>query len=99
MALDRSFNQHHADIYVMLQMQQRLIAALQEAVFYGISDDWIDRTIIDPIVDGLARITRALSEAPRWLHNGLVPSYAMIMWLGVLGCVLIAMRLLPYYPR
>jgi hypothetical protein len=32
-ALDRSFNQHHADIYVMLKMQQRLIAALQEAVF------------------------------------------------------------------
>jgi len=42
-ALDRSFNQHHADIYVMLKMQQRLIAAPQEAVFYGISNDWIDR--------------------------------------------------------
>ena len=54
MALDRSFNQHHADIYVMLQMQQRLIAALQEAVFYGISDDWIDRTIT-LIVDAKVR--------------------------------------------
>jgi len=53
-ALDRSFNQHHADIYVMLQMQQRLIAALQEAVFYGISDDWIDRTIT-LIVDAKVR--------------------------------------------
>jgi hypothetical protein len=53
-ALDRSFNQHHADIYVMLKMQQRLIAALQEAVFDGISDDWIDRTIT-LIVDAKVR--------------------------------------------
>jgi hypothetical protein len=50
----RHLDQHHADIYVMLQMQQRLIAALQEAVFYGISDDWIDRTIT-LIVDAKVR--------------------------------------------
>ena len=50
----RRLDQHHADIYVMLQMQQRLIVALQEAVFYGISDDWIDRTIT-LIVDAKVR--------------------------------------------
>ena len=50
----RRLDQHHADIYVMLQMQQRLIAALQEAVFYGISDEWIDRTIT-LIVDAKVR--------------------------------------------
>ena len=37
-----------------------------------------------------------LSGVPMWLHNGLVPSYALIMWLGLLVCVLFAMRLLPY---
>ena len=46
--------QHHADMYAMLQMQRRLIVALQEAVFYGISDDWIDRTIT-LIVDAKVR--------------------------------------------
>ena len=38
---------------------------------------------------------QALSGVPLWMHNGLVPSYAMIMWLGVLACVLFAMRMLP----
>jgi len=36
-------DQHHADMYTMLQMQRRLIAALQEAFDFGISDDWINR--------------------------------------------------------
>jgi hypothetical protein len=39
-------DQHHADIYVMLQMQRRLIAALQDALVGGTSDDWIERTIM-----------------------------------------------------
>ena len=54
MALDRRLDQHHADMYAMLQMQRRLIAMLQEAVFYGISDEWIDRTIT-LIVDAKVR--------------------------------------------
>ena len=33
---------------------------------------------------------------PLWMHNGLVPSYALMMWLGLLVCVLFAMRMLPY---
>jgi NADH-quinone oxidoreductase subunit L len=60
----------------------------------GLSN-WIDQNIIDPIVDGLALVPRALSGVPLRMHNGLVPSYAMIMWLGVLACVLFAMRMLP----
>ncbi len=58
--------------------------------------NWTDQNIIDPIVDGLALVPRALSGVPLWMHNGLVPSYALIMWLGLLACVLFAMRLLPY---
>jgi NADH-quinone oxidoreductase subunit L len=61
----------------------------------GLSN-WIDQNIIDPIVDGFALVPRALSGVPLWMHNGLVPSYALIMWLGLLACVLFAMRMLPY---
>jgi NADH-quinone oxidoreductase subunit L len=61
----------------------------------GLSN-WIDKNIIDPIVDGFALVPRALSGVPLWMHNGLVPSYALIMWIGVLACVLFAMRVLPY---
>src|SRR6185503_21296780 len=60
----------------------------------GLSN-WIDQNIIDPIVDGFALVPRALSGVPLWMHNGLVPSYALIMWLGLLACVLFAMRMLP----
>ena len=34
------------------------------------------------------------SGVPLWLHNGRVPSYALVMWAGLLVCVLFAMRLL-----
>jgi NADH-quinone oxidoreductase subunit L len=61
----------------------------------GLSN-WIDQNIIDPIVDGFALVPRALSGVPLWMHNGLVPSYALIMWLGLLACVLFAMRIFPY---
>jgi NADH-quinone oxidoreductase subunit L len=61
----------------------------------GLSN-WFDQNIIDPIVDGLAMVPRALSGVPLWMHNGLVPSYALIMWLGLLACVLFAMRIFPY---
>ena len=45
MGLDRRLDQHHADMYAMLQMQRRLIAVLQEALIYGVPKDWIDRAI------------------------------------------------------
>jgi NADH-quinone oxidoreductase subunit L len=61
----------------------------------GLSN-WFDQNIIDPIVDGLGLVPRALSSVPLWMHNGLVPSYAMIMWLGLLACVLFAMGMLPF---
>ena len=40
----RRLDQHHADMYAMLQMQRRLIAALQEALDCGVSEDWAIRT-------------------------------------------------------
>jgi len=56
---------------------------------------WFDRHVIDPTVDGLAMIPRWLSVAPRWAHSGLVPSYALIMWTGIIVCMVFALRLLP----
>ena len=56
----------------------------------------VDRKIIDRIVDGLALAPRLVSGLPLLVHNGLVPSYALIMWIGLLMCVLFAMRVLPY---
>jgi NADH-quinone oxidoreductase subunit L len=58
---------------------------------------WFDRAVIDPLVDGIAMMPRLLSRIPLPIHNGLVPSYALIMWLGVLFCVVFAMRLIPYF--
>ena len=37
---------------------------------------------------------RRLSAAPRLLHEGMVPSYALMMWVGVLFCLLAATRIL-----
>jgi NADH-quinone oxidoreductase subunit L len=53
---------------------------------------WFDRTIIDPTVDMVGRIPQGLSTVPRTLHNGLVPSYALVMWTGLILCVLFALR-------
>jgi hypothetical protein len=38
-------DQHHADIYAMLQMQKRLIAALREALPWVPSDEWVEQTV------------------------------------------------------
>jgi hypothetical protein len=60
-------DQHHADMYTMLQMQSRLIAALQEAFDYGISDDWINRTALLIEVaksDWLEQIERSCPDLP-----------------------------------
>jgi NADH-quinone oxidoreductase subunit L len=52
---------------------------------------WFDRTIIDPTVDLIGRIPQGLSVVPRTVHNGLVPSYALMMWTGLVLCVLFAL--------
>jgi NADH-quinone oxidoreductase subunit L len=57
---------------------------------------WFDGSVIDSIVDGLAALPRWLGRAPAWSQNGRLPSYALIMWLGLLVCVLFAMRLFAY---
>jgi len=75
-----------------------IYTAIVVAPLRGIASlsSWFDANVIDPIVDGFAFVPRVLSGVPLWMHNGLVPSYAMIMWLGVLACLLFAMRVLPF---
>jgi NADH-quinone oxidoreductase subunit L len=53
--------------------------------------DWADRRIIDPTVDALGTIPHRVSRAPRSIHNGLVPSYALVMWTGLIMCLLFAL--------
>jgi len=56
--------------------------------------DWVDRRLIDPAVDMLAMIPGLLSRLPLPLHRGLVPAYALMMWIGLIACVLLALGLL-----
>jgi NADH-quinone oxidoreductase subunit L len=43
-----------------------------------------DLGVIDRIVDGVGRLPRLVSAAPRLLHNGLISSYALVMWTGAI---------------
>jgi NADH-quinone oxidoreductase subunit L len=52
---------------------------------------WFDKAVIDPTVDLVGRIPRGLSTVPRELHRGLVPSYALVMWTGLVLYVLFAL--------
>jgi NADH-quinone oxidoreductase subunit L len=81
-----SLNKFYLDeIYVAA-----LVAPLRSLAWLS---DWADRRIIDPTVDGLAMMPRRLSTLPLWLHNGLVPSYALVMWTGLIVCLLFALGL------
>ncbi len=47
-----------------------------------------DALVIDPLVDGVGRLPRLVSAVPRRLHNGLVPAYGIVMWVGLVIGVL-----------
>jgi NADH-quinone oxidoreductase subunit L len=53
-----------------------------------------DKYVIDKIVDGVGKIPGILSAAPQRLHGGLVQSYAFVMFIGVLVCVLFVIQAL-----
>jgi hypothetical protein len=57
--------------------------------------DRFDRYVVDPLVDIVGMAPRLLSGIPRVLHNGLVPNYALVMWVGAVLCMLFALRILP----
>lgn len=54
----------------------------------------LDQLLVDPIVDLFGAIPRWLSSIPRVLHNGLVSSYAIVMFTGLLVIVLFALQVL-----
>ncbi len=54
---------------------------------------WIDRAVIDRIVDGVAKVPLVLSRVPVFAHNGLVSTYALVMLGGVVGCVLLVLKI------
>ena len=49
---------------------------------------WLDDHVIDRTVDVIGAIPRWVSAAPRHLQEGVVPSYALMMWAGLLLCLL-----------
>jgi NADH-quinone oxidoreductase subunit L len=53
---------------------------------------WFDRRVIDPLVDIIGLVPRFVSGLPRVFHHGLVPTYALVMWIGVLVCTLFALQ-------
>jgi NADH-quinone oxidoreductase subunit L len=70
-----------------------LVAPLRGLAWFS---SWFDYGIIDSVVDGAAKVPRLIGAAPMWLQNGRVPSYALVMWAGLLVCMLFAMRLLVF---
>jgi NADH-quinone oxidoreductase subunit L len=83
-----SLNKFYLDevFWTLLVLPLRLLAWLS---------DWVDRVIIDPLVDALALVPRRLSVATLWAHNGRIATYALLMWVGLLLCVLFAKGILP----
>jgi NADH-quinone oxidoreductase subunit L len=49
---------------------------------------WFDDNVIDRTVDLVGAIPRWVSAAPRYMQEGVVPSYALMMWSGLLACLL-----------
>ncbi len=52
---------------------------------------WFDRRVIDPLVDIVGMIPRLVSWLPLAFHNGVVPAYALVMWTGLIVCMLFAL--------
>jgi NADH-quinone oxidoreductase subunit L len=70
-----------------------LVAPLRGLAWFS---SWFDRGIIDSIVDGVARVPRLLGAVPMLFHSGRLPSYALVMWAGLIVCLFFAMRI--YFP-
>ncbi|HYO25525.1 MAG TPA: NADH-quinone oxidoreductase subunit L [Lacipirellulaceae bacterium] len=49
---------------------------------------WVDNNVVDRAVDLVGATPRWISAAPRFLQGGIVPSYALMMWAGLLICLL-----------
>ncbi|WP_437187158.1 NADH-quinone oxidoreductase subunit L [Planctomicrobium sp. SH668] len=60
----------------------------------GKAFSYLDRYVIDGIVDIVGMIPRAFSTLPRLLQNGVVPTYALCMFGGVIVCVLIMLNII-----
>lgn len=50
-----------------------------------------DRFVIDGIVDSVGSVPQKMSEYPRRFHSGIVPSYAGVMWAGVIAAVVLVL--------
>lgn len=71
--------------YHLVVKPLRLVATIME---------FIDRWIIDVIVDCVGFIPGLFGAALRPIHNGFVQSYAVVMLLGLVVCLVTALRVL-----
>ncbi len=46
--------------------------------------DWIDRNIVDGVVDGTGESVQGFAELLRRLQTGIIQNYALLIWLGVI---------------
>jgi NADH-quinone oxidoreductase subunit L len=56
----------------------------------AVASAWADQHLIDRTVDLIGAIPRWIGAAPRLLQEGVIPSYALMMWTGLLFCLLAA---------
>lgn len=54
---------------------------------------FVDKYLIDGIVDTVGKLPKALSIIPRQLHGGNVSSYAGVMWVGVVTAVVLVLTM------
>jgi NADH-quinone oxidoreductase subunit L len=68
-----------------------LVAPLRAIGWFG---DWLDRNVIDNVVNLVAAVPRAVGAGLRPIQNGVVPSYALVMLFGlaVFFLSMVAMR-------
>jgi NADH-quinone oxidoreductase subunit L len=55
--------------------------------------NWFDAAVVDQIVDGVGHVPVVLSRVPVFVHNGLVSTYSLVMLAGVVGCVLVVLKM------
>lgn len=78
-------------------MDEVYIFITKKVIFKGIGQPaaWIDKHIIDGLMNGLASVTAKLSHWIRGIQSGSVQDYALYFWGGILTLTLLLLYLFP----
>jgi len=72
------------------QLYDRLVVAPGRSL--AAASHWFDDVVIDRLVDAVGKVPRLVSRVPVYVHNGFVSSYALVMLLGAVACVLVVLK-------